>query len=305
VVCISHEMHSDRRSRHEALADLARRQHGIVDDPDLFRLGFGHGAIQHQLKLARLHRLYPGVYAVGHTRLTLEARWLAAVRACGESATLSHRTGATSWDVMRAIGGAIHVTVVGSRRPKPGIVLHQVRSLDPRDRTVRDGIPVTSLARTFLDLAETESGQVLRRAWDEAERQQLLDVRAVRQLCERSTGRRGLKPLLALLTDATEAPHTRRELEALFFELCRAERLPLPACNVLVHGYEVDAFWAAHRLIVELDSWEFHRGRRAFERDRERDAVLQAAGYRIIRITWRKLTQQRQEVAALIRALMV
>src|SRR3954453_2312690 len=169
-------MHADCRPRTEALADLARRQYGIVDDADLVGLGFGRGAIQHQLKLARLHRLYPGVYAVGHTRLTLQARWLAAVRACGDGALLSHRTGATSWDLMRATGGAIHVTVVRSQRPKHGIVLHQVRSLDSRDRVIHDAIPVTSLARTLLDVAETESTHTLRRVWDEAERLRLLDV---------------------------------------------------------------------------------------------------------------------------------
>jgi very-short-patch-repair endonuclease len=286
------------------MAELARRQHGIVDDADLAGLGFGRGAIQHQLRLARLHRLYPGVYAVGHTRLTLEALWLAAVRACGDGALLSHRTGATSWDVMRATGGAIHVTVVRSQRPKRGIVLHQVRSLDDRDRTIRDGIPVTSLARTLLDLAETESSHTLRRTWDEAERLRLLDAAAVSELCERSRGRRGLKPITALLADMRPAPHTKRELEALFFDFCRAQGLPSAACNVLVEGYEVDAFWPANRLIAELDSWEFHRGRKAFERDRERDAVLQAAGYRVIRITWRRLTRNPEEVAALVRRLM-
>ena len=144
----------------------------------------------------------------------------------------------------------------------------------------------------------------LRRAFDEAERLQLLDVRAVRELCERSHGRRGLKPLLALLDETTEAPHTKREFEALFFDFCRAHRLPLPICNALVEGYEVDAFWPAHRLIVELDSWTFHRGRRAFERDRERDAALQVAGWRVIRITWRRLNERPQETAVLLRRLM-
>jgi Protein of unknown function (DUF559) len=283
---------------------MARRQYGIVDDADLFGLGFGRGAIQHQLKLGRLHRLYAGVYAVGHTRLTLQARWLAAVRACGDGALLSHRTGATSWDLMRATGGAIHVTVVRSQRPKRGIVLHQVRSLDSRDRVIHDAIPVTSLARTLLDVAETESTQTLRRVWDEAERLRLLDVVAVEELCERSPGRRGLKPLSALLADIQPTGETKRELEALFFDFCHSQGLPLPACNVLVRGYEVDAFWPSYRLIVELDSWEFHRGRRAFERDRERDAILQAAGYRVIRVTWRRLTQDPAEVAALLRRLM-
>jgi very-short-patch-repair endonuclease len=183
-------------------------------------------------------------------------------------------------------------------------VLHQVRSLDRRDHTRRDGIPVTSLARTLLDAAETESKTTLQRWWDAAERLRLLDVRAVTALCERSPGRRGLKPLSVLIAECRPIPETKRELEALFFDFCRAHRLPPPACNVLVEGLEVDAFWPDKRLVVELDSWEFHRGRRAFERDRERDAVLQAAGYRVLRITWRRLHDNPADTAALIRSLL-
>jgi very-short-patch-repair endonuclease len=195
----------------------------------------------------------------------------------------------------------VHVTVVARGRSKQhGIALHQVRRLHPDDETAIDGIPVTSLARTFLDLAETSATRVLRRAWDEAERLTLLDVRAVQATCDRSPGRRGLAPLAALLAETRAVEPTKRELEARLFDLCREYRLPLPACNVLVEGYEVDAFWPAHRLVVELDSWEFHRTRRAFERDRERDTYLQAAGYRVIRITWRRLTECPDEIAALL-----
>jgi very-short-patch-repair endonuclease len=96
---------------------------------------------------------------------------------------------------------------------------------------------------------------------------------------------------------------TRQELEARFFELCRRYGLPLPSCNVLVEGFLVDALWPAQRLVVELDSWEFHRERRAFEEDRVRDAALMAAGYRVVRITWRRLEDDPDGVAELIRKL--
>jgi hypothetical protein len=101
--------------------------------------------------------------------------------------------------------------------------------------------------------------------------------------------------------EAHETPHTKGELEALFFDFCRAHGLPLPICNALVAGYEVDAFWPEYGLVVELDSWTFHRGRRAFERDRERSAALQAAEYRVIPITWRRLTRHPAEVAEQLR----
>jgi hypothetical protein len=119
---------------------------------------------------------------------------------------LSHRTAAEAWDLLRATSGLIHVTVVGKRRPKRGIVVHQVRKLDPRDCTMREGISVTSLARTLLDVAETTT--LLPRAWDAAERLRLLDVRAVEAVCERSPGRHGLKPLRAIAAEARHVSST-------------------------------------------------------------------------------------------------
>jgi hypothetical protein len=133
----------------------------------------------------------------------------------------------------------------------------------------------------------------------------VLDIREVEVACERGFGRRGLKHVKPLLADRKRiVPDTRQELEARFFELCRVYGLPLPSCNVLVEGFLVDALWPPQRVIVELDSWEFHHDRGAFERDRERDATLQAAGYRVIRITWRRLQDDPAGVAALIRRLL-
>jgi hypothetical protein len=163
---------------------------------------------------------------------------------------------------------------------------------------------VTSVPRTLLDVAEVSPG-VLPRAWDAAERLQLLDVRAVQAVCDDSRGRRGLKHLVPLIEDRTRVvADTRLELEARFIELCRRYGLPLPSCNVLVEGYLVDALWPGQRLIVELDSWKFHSGRHAFESDRERDAALQAAGYRVVRITWRQLEADPERVAAVIARLL-
>jgi Protein of unknown function (DUF559) len=293
-----------RRKCLERVAATAENQHGVIAYRQLIGLGFSPQWVQRQLAAARLHRIHQGVYAVGHGRLTIRGRWMAAVLALGHHAVLSHISAAALWNLLAVPSSAIEVLVetCGPRRRK-GIKVHETLHLPARDRTTRDGIPVTSLPRTLLDVAEVAPNR-LRRAFDEADRQQLLDMRAVRELCARSHGRRGVKPMLALLSEANDAPSTKGELEALFFDLCRAEDLPLPACNVLVEGYEVDAFWPAHRLIVELDSWTFHRGRRAFERDRERLAALQAAGYRVIPITWRRLTRHPAEVAEQLRALM-
>jgi hypothetical protein len=268
-------------------------------------LGFTRGIIRRWLENARLHQVHVGVYAVGHRRLTVRGRWMAGVLACGEGAVLSHVDAGALWDVIPLKGSRIHVTVParGAHR-RSGLIVHATLRLPEAERAVRDAIPLTSVARTLLDIAESDPSR-LPRAWDNAERLRLLDLRAVEATCTAGEGRHGLKHLLPLLEDRTRVvPDVRRELEARFFDLCRVFGLPLPSCNVLVEGYLVDAFWPAARLVVELDSWEFHGDRTAFEKDRERDAVLQACGYRVVRITWRRLTEGGEGVAGLIHKLL-
>jgi hypothetical protein len=230
---------------------------------------------------------------------------MAAVLACADGTMLAHGNAAALWDFLPVKGTRIHVVVPArGAHPRRGLCVHSTLHVPPAERAVVDGIPVTSVARTLLDLAESDPHR-LSRAWDTAARRRLLDLRAVEAACENGHGRRGLKHLVPLLEDRTRViPDTRRELEARFFDLCRTFDLPLPSCNVLVEGFLVDAFWPAQRLVVELDSWEFHGDRGAFERDRERDAVLQAAGYRVVRITWRRLTDKPADVARLIRTLL-
>ena len=218
---------------------------------------------------------------------------------------LAHGSAAALWNFLPVKGTRIHVVVPArGAHPRGGLCGHSTLHLPEAERAIRDNIPVTSVARTLLDLAESDPDR-LPRAWDTAARRRLLDLRAVEAACENGHGRRGLKHLVPLLEDRTRViPDTRRELEARFFDLCRTFDLPPPSCNVLVEGYLVDAFWPAQRLVVELDSWEFHGDRGAFERDRERDAVLQAAGYRVVRITWRRLAEKPADVARLIRRLL-
>jgi hypothetical protein len=298
-------MRADRLQRDREVADLAERQHGVIGRAQLIALGFTRDTIRRWLENSRLRPVHLGVYAVGHGRLTVRGRWMAAVLAYGEDALLAHSDGAALWDLLPVSGTRIHVLVprrgVCSRR---GVEVHETLNLLPAERAIREGIPVTSVARTLLDVAESDPSR-LSRAWDSAERLRLLDLRAVEATCENGRGRRGLKHLVPLLEDRTRViPDTRRELEARFFDLCRTYALPLPSCNVVVEGYLVDAFWPNRRLVVELDSWQFHGDRGAFERDRERDAVLQAGGYRVVRITWRMLDEEPSRVASLIRRLL-
>jgi hypothetical protein len=186
---------------------------------------------------------------------------------------------------------------------RAGVFVHRGR-LHPEDHTVCGGIPVTTVARTLFDLAEFVPFKRLEYAWEEADRLNLLQLRAVEDVCERGYGRRSLKPIRRLLVEARAAAITRSPLEDSFAAFCHRHGLPMPSFNTTVLGYEVDALWPAQRLAAELDSWEFHRHRAAFERDRTRDTALQAADYRTIRITDRRMNNDAPALASELRALL-
>ena len=289
-----------------AAAILAERQHGVVGYGQLMRLGLAPGAIRHRARGGRLHRLYRGVYAVGRQSVTREGHRLGAVLACGPEAVLSHRSAAALWGLLRDSRAAIDVTVAGARRAGSGeVVVHNVRRLHPDERCRRENIPVTSLARTLLDLAAVAPPRRLTQAVDEAERLRLFDLRAINELLERSDGRRGVRALRqAIDRYRAGAPVTRSELERRFVALCGEAGIARPAMNLFVAGYEVDAAWLDQGVIVEVDSFEFHRTRAAFEADRRRDAALQRAGLRVLRVTDRRLEDDPAGVAADVRALL-
>lgn len=181
---------------------------------------------------------------------------------------------------------------------RPGIVLHRVRSLDPALRTEVNGLPVTTVERVLLDLADAKDLTPLRRAWEGAQRERLLDVKKVIELIANSPGRR-VKPLAALVEEAVDAPDTRGEFEDRFTDFLARYGLPRAQRNAPIHGYTVDAYFPGTGLIVELDSRQWHWHRR--EQDSERDADLHLAGYVVYRVTWRALTRRPGEVASRIR----
>lgn len=275
------------------IAAVARRQHGVLSIARLRALGLSDRQIRRRVADGRLHTLHRGTFAVGHRALSLRGRWLAAVLAAGPGALLSHRDGAALHD-LRAIGdrSLTEVTVdVRGRRSRAGLCIHRGR-IHPADRTVIDGIPVTSLSRTLLDLAEVVSPTQLQRAYEQAARLELLDLIAIERLLARSNGRRGVGRLRDLLAyDPARAARTRSELERLFLDLVRDASLPNPMVNAVVAGFEVDAYWPRARLIVELDGYAFHSGRAAFERDREKLTQLRLAGLDVLTFTYRQVTE--------------
>jgi very-short-patch-repair endonuclease len=280
-----HDSGVDRR-----LAELAARQHGVVTREDARRAGLTDDAIRHRRATGRLHPLYRGVYAVGHPEVTPHGRALAAVLTCGPGAALSHLDAAALWELLCASSGPVHVSRSGSHRRSPaGVVLHRVRALEA---TTRHGILVTTPARTLLDVADAHPGD-LSRALEEARIRRLVGPA---ELLARASHGRGTAQLRQLL--AQEPSLTRSEAERRLLALVAAARLPVPRTNVRVGRHEVDALWAAQRLVVEVDGYAFHSSRAAFERDRLRDAELQALGYRVMRVTWRQLTREREALAA-------
>jgi very-short-patch-repair endonuclease len=230
---------------------------------------------------------------------------MAAVLACGPDASLSHRSAAALWGIAPAAGSLIDVST-GRRglAVKPGIALHHVRYLPAGYCTKRHGIPVTSVGRTLLDLAEVLDPTRLGRSFEEAERLQLLDLRPLQEMLRRSRGRRGLGTMRRLVAAQAGPPDTRSELERRFLDLCRDAELPQPQINQRVLGFEVDAYWPSAKLVVELDGFAFHRTRAAFERDRARDAALQLAGFRVLRITHNRLLDEPAVICEGVRRLL-
>jgi very-short-patch-repair endonuclease len=213
---------------------------------------------------------------------------MAAVLACGPEAVLSHKSAAALWNF--PVGGgaaAVDVTVPGrTRRGQEGINVHRVRRLDRTDRTMIDGIPVTTWPRTLLDLAEVVSLQRLRSMVEASERLDLFDFSLIEETIVRNPGRRGIKPLRAVARRLKgPAPDTRSGNERTFLELVRVAGLPEPSVNVVVLGDVADYYWAAEQVVVEVDSYKYHRSRRKFEEDRARDTKRQLAGMACLRVT--------------------
>ena len=240
-----------------------------------------------------MHVVYPGVYAVGHTVLTETARALAAVLACGPAALLSHRSAAALWKLLPSLTGAVDVLVPHSHRKGPrGIRTHETTYLPPHERTRKGVVPITTPARTLLDLAAT--GDDVERALNEAYAQRLIHPQALDALA--ASSRRGAVRLRALLADPPSL--TRSEAERRLLALIARAGLPRPSTNARIGPYEVDIHWPAQRLVVEVDGYAYHASRAAFERDRARDGDLQARGLRVVRVTWRQLDAQPEAVAA-------
>lgn len=277
---------------HLHLAELAARQYGVVSSGQLRRLGYSPSAISREAKAGRLHRIHRGAYAVGHRRLTRHGLCLAAVIACGPDAMLSHHSASWLWGLDRSCPKPPEVAVPRRGRSRPEITVHHAPALAAADRDHREGIAVTALPRTLLDLAAIRPPARIVRAIERAEELSVFDLRPVDALLARTAGHAGHGTLRRALADYREPVFTRSELERRFLALVRRAELPTPTVNCFVAGYELDMYWEQERFAVELDGYEHHGTREAFERDRLRQEELKLAGIEMIQLTARRVERE-------------
>jgi very-short-patch-repair endonuclease len=288
----------------QRIAALAEDQHGLVTAAQLRAAGVSSSSVSRRLQAGRLHSVHHGVYAVGHRAPNADARLHAAVLAVGGDAVLSHISAAGLWGLLRVelLDPSRPTDVITTRHlgRRRGIRVHRTPTLARRDTTRQSGIPVTTPARTLLDLAGVAPANWLGRAVREAEVLRLVDVS---QLLAASASRRGAARLRELVSDGP-AP-TRSELEDRTLDLMRRHGLPRPLVNATVRAggraYEVDFLFQEHRVIVEADGERYHGTALARRADAARQAALEVAGYRVVRLTWQQVTREGAQTAARLR----
>jgi very-short-patch-repair endonuclease len=289
---------------------LAARQHGVISRRQLLSAGLSCDQIDTRIGRGRLHRTWRGVYAVGRPQLTLRGWWMAAVLACGDHALLSHDSAAALWAIrtmkkdLKAENRPppeIHLSVLGpSSHSRPRIRIHRRTALPPGDRTQRDGIPVTSPARTRIDLGARLNAPELESAVNEADKLGLIDPETLRSAVDDHRGVDGV-PALRKVLDRRTFRLTDSDLERRFMRLVERAGLPPPLTQQQVNGFRVDFFWPELGLVVETDGLRYHRTATEQSRDRIRDQAHVAAGLATLRFTHEQIRFEPGEAIATLR----
>jgi very-short-patch-repair endonuclease len=298
----------DRRSARryrdaERLAGLLDRQHLVVSSRQIAECGYSKWAVSRAVAVMEFHWIHRGVLCVARRPPTFKGHCMAAALACGPDAVVSHHAAMALWD-LRPVPQAVLDVTAPVKRTHRGVRSH-ASPVSEQHRTYVDAIPITTLERTYLDYAEQATPRQLQNALEAGERRGILDLRKLQLVMHDSPGRRGLKPLNAALEEFDGDPGwTQSDLERALLELIGSTDLPRPRTNILIEGELVDCAWPTHKLIVEVDSYRYHKTRRSFESDRARDAKLQKAGWRVLRITDRRLFNDPAGVLADVRAML-
>jgi very-short-patch-repair endonuclease len=278
---------------------LASGQHGVVARRQLLGEGISAAVIARRVSAGLLEPLHRGVYRVGPVRAPHVVD-MAAVLACGESTVLSHRSAGALWSA-GALNrpDAVEVITSADRGRRHGIRACCIRTLRTDETTTLENIPITTPARTLVDLAAVVDARELERALALTLNHGLADAASILAVLDRHPRLHGAHVLRAMIVSETQPAFTRSEAEQRFLALLRKAMLPMPEANVRLAGYEVDFYWRAQRFVVEIDGFAFHASARMFESDRRRDAALAAAGVRVTRVTWRQM--ENEPVALLVR----
>jgi hypothetical protein len=289
-----------------AVNAIAQRSHGIVGLAELRGVGISQQTISVWARTGRLHRVHEGVFSViPLAMMSIEGRWMAAVTACGPGAALSHECAAQlTWLISRERRVGLHVTVPNrSRRRPPRIVIHRPRSLDARDITRRQGIPVTTIERTIWDLAFSRPEPVVRDAYELADGNDRLNHDRLWTLLKDHPNRQGSRLIRDLLAESSiPLVAIRGWLEGLLLRICSHHSLPNPAVNAPLLGYQADFLWESARFVVEADG-EDHLKRTQRDKDNARDIVLQRAGYLVRRYSSRDMKREPQVAAEVLEIL--
>lgn len=292
---------NDRAAREREVWELVCAQHGVISRAQLIEHGFSGDAIRHRIGTGRLHRVESGVYAVGRPGLTREGRWMTAVLSCGPDALLSHGSAAALWGI-GAEWRKIEITVrSASPRHRRGLRVRRRPTLADRHVTEQEGIPVTGLVQTLVDLAAVHKRPAVERAVNEADRLDLIDPAALRIALEVHRCEPGVKPLRTML-DRRTFRLTRSELERYFLPLADQVGLPLPLTKQWVNGFEVDFYWPDLAFVVETDGLRYHRTPAQQAKDRLRDQAHTAAGMTPLRFTHEQVRYEPEHVLGILRA---
>jgi very-short-patch-repair endonuclease len=280
----------------------AARQHGVITREQLLGLGASAEQVKRWVRAGRLRRLHRGVYLVGPAAPE-RAREHAAVLACGPNAYASHQSAAALYHLpLPDRPDSVHVTVVKRDVSRPGITVHRTRALAREETRILDGIPVTSPARTIVDLAGELEPADLEHLLAQAYARNLVTRAKVLAVVALRPTRSGTRTLRRLLEPDFRPSVTRSKAERRFLALIRKSKLPEPRVNARVHGYEVDFFWPGANLVVEVDGHAFHAAKPQRERDSTRDQILTAHGHRVLRITWHHVDTEPEALVARVAA---
>ena len=281
-----------QRDIEQVLRELGADQQGVVGRTQLLARGLRVHVIDRMVRTGRLLVLHRGVYQVGPLPVAHAPQRAAAV-ACGCESCISHRSAAMLHNFQASSDEHVEVSMPRRKRRRiEGIRIHRARDLQPDEVTTFDGIPITTPARTLLDLGEVCTAREVEQALANALRRGLVTRDEVRAIVDRHPQHRGAPVLRRLLEAESDPAFTRSQAEEAFLILIRSARLPSPELNVRVLGYEVDVLWRAARVVAEVDGFAFHGSARSFALDRRRDAELTAAGYRVLRFTWADVTER-------------